>query len=153
MSKTQKSLSDTFDIHDQTDEPEGEPLEITHSNSNTLESDVDAVRDNLYNLLVQGADAFTHLKKIAKSEESARSYEVLNTMLGSLSDVATKIVELHEKKAKIERLKNIDQPVAINNGSVTNNNTSVFLGTTAELSKMLNQLPIDTQVIESSVKK
>lgn len=140
---TFKSLSETFDVHDVIDVPSNEltVVEDRKPESSTLESDADAVRDTLYNILKQGEEAFEDLKRIAVAEESPRSFEVLNSMLGTLSDVSMKLIEVHEKKAKIKKAidtKTSDAGAPVNNGTVNNN--TVFVGTTAELQEMLKKL-------------
>lgn len=140
---TFKSLSETFDVHDVIDVPSNEisVIEDRKPEESTLESDADAVRDTLYNILKQGEEAFEDLKRIAVAEESPRSFEVLNSMLGTLSDVSMKLMEVHEKKAKIRKqteTKSADAGAPVNNGTVNNN--TVFVGTTAELQEMLKKL-------------
>lgn len=136
-----RSLSDTFDVEDVIDKtrPESE-VEFTNKPAiSNLDADAEAVRDTLYNLLKQGEEAFGDLKRIAVAEESPRSFEVLNGMLSNLSDIAVKLMDIHDKKAKIQRqLQPIEKPSAVNNGSVTNN--TVFVGTTADLHNMLKNL-------------
>ena len=138
---TFRSLSETFDVHDVVDVPANELTVIDDRKPEdaTLESDADAVRDTLYNILKQGEEAFEDLKRIAGAEESPRSFEVLNSMLGTLSDVSMKLLDVHEKKAKIRKQSATAETGApVNNGTVNNN--TVFVGTTAELQEMLKKL-------------
>ena len=138
---TFRSLSETFDVHDVVDVPANELTVIDDRKPEdaTLESDADAVRDTLYNILKQGEEAFEDLKRIAVAEESPRSFEVLNSMLGTLSDVSMKLLDVHEKKAKIRKQSATTESGApVNNGTVNNN--TVFVGTTAELQEMLKKL-------------
>ena len=138
---TFRSLSETFDVHDVVDVPANELTVIDDRKPEdaTLESDADAVRDTLYNILKQGEEAFEDLKRIAVAEESPRSFEVLNSMLGTLSDVSMKLLDVHEKKAKIRKQSTTAENGApVNNGTVNNN--TVFVGTTAELQEMLKKL-------------
>ena len=136
---TFRSLSDTFDVHDVVDVPSTEisVIENKKPEEASLESDADAVRDTLYNILKQGEEAFEDLKRIAVAEESPRSFEVLNSMLGTLSDISMKLLEVHEKKAKIQKQTAVAEG-PVNNGTVNNN--TVFVGTTAELQDMLKKL-------------
>lgn len=139
-----RSLANTFDI------PEDSVVDVSSKSelstdvrvdvpeSADLDSDANAVRDTLYNLLKNGEEAFNDLKRIAVAEESPRSFEVLNGLLGNLSDIAMKLMDVHEKKAKIQKAKSVDE-VNVNNGSVITNNT-VFVGTTADLQNAIKQL-------------
>ena len=136
-----KTLADTFDVDDVVDKRDSlVETTIDIPEDNTVESDADAVRDTLYNLLKKGEEAFEDLKRIAVAEESPRSFEVLNSMLGQLSDIAVKLMDVHEKKNKILKTVQSDQPAAINNGTVNNN--TVFVGTTSDLQEMIKRINI-----------
>lgn len=137
---TFRSLSETFDVDDVVDVPATELTVIENKKPDvaTLESDADAVRDTLYNILKQGEEAFEDLKRIAGAEESPRSFEVLNSMLSTLSDISMKLLDVHEKKAKIQKQTASPEGGPVNNGTVNNN--TVFVGTTAELQDMLKKL-------------
>lgn len=142
MSKIHTSLSNTFDLAPEDVKVSGTELQVSQPVDTSVDNDADAVRDTLYKLLEQGSEAFEDLKRIAVAEESPRSFEVLNGMLSNLSDIATKIMEVHERKARIKKV--TVQPVeqsSINNGTVTNN--TVFVGTTAELHKIMKQMRLE----------
>ena len=134
--KLDKSLSEAFDI-----EPSMQhvqlPAERLIPEDSTLQSDAEEVRSVLYNLLKEGEEAFNDLKRIAVAEESPRSFEVLNGMLSNLSDIAIKLLDVHEKKNKINKQSAIEQG-PVNNGTVNNN--TVFVGTTADLQDMIKKI-------------
>jgi hypothetical protein len=142
--KVFRSLAETFDVEDAVEKREvviAEPV-VEQPEESSVEADADAVRDTLYNLLRKGEEAFEDLKRIAVAEESPRSFEVLNSMLGQLSDIAVKLMDVHEKKEKIKKNKAVDaQPAAINNGTVNNN--TVFVGTTADLQEMIKKIGME----------
>lgn len=140
MSRINTTLANTFDVVDVVDNRSIAPTDsIEVPPDATVEADADAVRDTLYNLLKKGEEAFEDLKRIAVAEESPRSFEVLNSMLGQLSDIAGKIMDVHAKKANIKKSTVTDQHAApINNGTVNNN--TVFVGTTADLQDMIKKL-------------
>lgn len=135
-----QSLSEVFDVEpNQTQEnvPAVVESEIKIPDTATVENDAAAVRDVLYGLLKKGEDAFTNLHQIAKAEESPRSFEVLNSMLSNLSDIAVKLMDVHEKQAKLTKAKDTESG-NVNNGTVNNN--TVFVGTTAELQQVLKNM-------------
>lgn len=144
MSKIHNSLSNTFDLEPIPNQQVGTELQLEQPIDSDVDDDADAVRDTLYKLLQQGSEAFEDLKRIAVAEESPRSFEVLNGMLSNLGDIATKIMEVHERKA---RIKKATAPAAgqvpINNGTV--NNSTVFVGTTAELHAMMKQMRMENE--------
>jgi hypothetical protein len=146
--KIYSSLAETFDVEDVVDT--ASKSDIVDSNalmvpdelppSKSLEDDADVVRNTLHSLLKQGEEAFADLKRIAVAEESPRSFEVLNGMLSNLSDIAVKLMDVHEKKAKINRLqetKTQPQP------GTTVNNTAVFVGTTSDLQQMIKRMTME----------
>lgn len=137
--KVYTSLADTFDVEDVVDKrsPESSDIVINVPTSSSLDADADAVRDTLYSLLKQGEEAFTDLKRIAVAEESPRSFEVLNNMLGQLSAIAINLMDVHEKRIKIKKASETST-TAINTGTVNNN--TVFVGTTADLQDMIKGL-------------
>lgn len=142
--KVFRTLADTFGVEDVVDKREvvvTDPV-VEVPEENTVDTDADAVRDTLYNLLKKGEKAFEDLKRIAVAEESPRSFEVLNSMLGQLSDIAVKLMDVHEKKSKIKKsAAPQEQPGAINNGTVNNN--TVFVGTTADLQQMIKRINME----------
>lgn len=104
----------------------------------SIEEDIESVRENLYNLLEKGENALEDLSEIAKAEESPRAFEVLNSMLNTMSDISMKIIEIEERKAKIKKM-NAEVNKGDSDGSPTtvNNNSVVFVGTTQELQEQI----------------
>ena len=137
-----RTLADTFDVDDAVDKrvPIVTESDIAVPEDNSVDSDAEAVRDTLYNLLKKGEEAFEDLKRIAVAEESPRSFEVLNSMLGQLSDIAVKLMDVHEKKGKIKKASASTDSDSknVNNGTVNNN--TVFVGTTTDLRRMLKRI-------------
>lgn len=142
-----QTLASTFDVEDAVDKRTPSVIEsaIAVPEDDSVDSDAEAVRDTLYNLLKKGEEAFEDLKRIAVAEESPRSFEVLNSMLGQLSDIAVKLMDVHEKKNKIKKASTASESEtkAINNGTVNNN--TVFVGTTADLQQMIKRINMGEQ--------
>lgn len=99
------------------------------------EDEFDEVKENIETLIDKGTTALESLTDIAVAEESPRAFEVLNTMLGTISDLSMKLVELEERKAKLKKLrKEISNPSdESDNTPHTVNNSIVFVGTTDDL--------------------
>ena len=97
-----------------------------------LESDFEVSRTNLHNILLQGQDALYHALEVAKQSEHPRAFEVVGGLVKHLSDVNAQLIDLHKTKQTIEA-------PAKKEASVTNNN-AIFVGSTSDLSKMLNDL-------------
>jgi hypothetical protein len=96
-----------------------------------LESDYETTRANLHTLLIQGQDALNHALEVAKASEHPRAFEVVGGLMKHVADINTQLLDLHKKKQSIEAPDKKTQ-------STTNN--SIFVGSTADLSKMLNDL-------------
>ena len=98
--------------------------------------DYDAARNNLYKLLNQGQDALYNALEIAKQSEHPRAFEVVGNLMKQLADINEQLLALSERKVKLDAPKQQEgQP----NKQVTNNN-AIFVGSTSELSKMLNKM-------------
>ena len=101
-----------------------------------VDKDYDTARNNLYSLLNQGQDALFHALEIAKQSEHPRAFEVVGNLMKQLADTNEQLLALSERKVKLDAPKQQEgQP----NKQVTNNN-AIFVGSTSELSKMLNKM-------------
>lgn len=102
-----------------------------------VDKDYETARTNLHRLLVQGQDALFHALEVAKQSEHPRAFEVVGNLMKQLADTNEQLLKLSEKKIKIEN----PQP-AKGQGqqaqSITNN--AVFVGSTSELSKILDKM-------------
>lgn len=138
-----ETLNDTFNL----DTPEvikGEVITTTgevivpehNSNDEKVEYDYDKTRNNLHSLLAQGQDALMHALEIAKSSEHPRAFEVVGGLMKQLSDINGQLLDLSEKRQK---LLDKNKPAEQNNPQVTNNN-AIFVGSTADLNKMLKDM-------------
>lgn len=99
-----------------------------------IDFDYDRSRDNLHGLLVQGQDALMNALEIAKQSEHPRAFEVVGNLIKQLADVNEQLLSLHDKKQKLDNPKSSEKKEG-----VTNNN-AIFVGSTSELNKLLNDL-------------
>lgn len=128
-------LDDVFDVETRevVSSPNVLPATI-NTEDNSVDSDAAIASTNLKKLIVLGQDAAERAAAVAEESESPRAYEVLSTLLKTMSDMNIQMLDIHEKKKKIKT--SVDQP-ATQGGTV--NNTSVFVGTTAGLMELLEQ--------------
>lgn len=106
----------------------------------SIDEDIESVRENLYSLLEKGENALEDLSEIAKAEESPRAFEVLNSMLNTMSDISMKIIEIEERKAKIKKMNSeVNKGDSENSPTTVNNNSVVFVGTTQELQEQIKK--------------
>ena len=135
---TDDKLSEVFDI-----EPIGEKKteiitadgEILPAADGAIGHDFDVTRTNLHAILQQGQEALTHALSVAKQSEHPRAFEVVGGLMKHLSDINTQLLDLHKKKQAIENPKGSTSDEST---SVTNN--AIFIGSTADLGKMLSDL-------------
>jgi len=99
-----------------------------------IDFDYDRSRDNLHGLLVQGQDALMNALEIAKQSEHPRAFEVVGNLIKQLADVNEQLLNLHDKKQKLDNPKGSEKKEG-----VTNNN-AIFVGSTNELNKLLDNL-------------
>lgn len=97
------------------------------------DNDFEYARENIKSLIAQGEDALESIIDIAKSSETPRAFEIVAGLLKQLSDMNHQVIDLHVKKKGLKGKVESEAPK-----TVTNN--SIFVGTTSELNKMINDL-------------
>ena len=93
-----------------------------------IDNDYEYQRQNFYNLVERGTDAVEGILELAKESEHPRAYEVAGNLIKQVADVTEKLGDLQEK---MKKLKEVPDSAPKN---VTN---ALFVGSTAELQKML----------------
>jgi len=110
---------------------DNETGEIVRTKEGKIEDDYDVTRDNLRALMAQGQDALTSALTIAKQSEHPRAFEVVGNLMKQLADVNQQLMALHQQKQKL------DAPVR---GAEKVTNNAIFVGSTAELDKLLKTM-------------
>ena len=107
-----------------------EPLErkVINSDENDLDNDYKYARENMYNIIERGQDAIDELLQDARDSGNARMYEVVGQLIKTVGEQNKDLVNLHKQVKDITN----EQKASPNN--VTN---ALFVGSTAELQKML----------------
>lgn len=131
------TLNDTFNLRPLDTEiitRDGEVIvPKAESTDAAVDYDYDRTRSNLHNLLNQGQEALMHALEVAKQSEHPRAFEVVGNLVKQLADVNHQLLDLTEKKQKLQSKKEKESPQ-----SITNN--AIFVGSTTELNKMLNDM-------------
>ena len=107
------------------------PITISGEEKDT---DFQYARENLYDIIEKGREAMGELLEIAKAEESPRAFEVFGQLLKNMSDTQQTLMELHQKKQKLEN--DGDRQEVSKAQNVTN---ALFVGSTAELLKLVKK--------------
>lgn len=148
MNKIDNNLSQVFDI-----EPaiQGEVIMarsgevvVPESKAQTekIDYDYDKTRANLHSLLAQGQEALMHALEVAKQSEHPRAFEVVGNLVKQLSEVNAQLLDIHEKKQKLDG--KTDKKDEVSTKNVTNNN-AIFVGSTTELNKMIKNMTTGEQ--------
>ena len=106
--------------------PEQKPDRLT---KNDIEKDYEYTRGNLYSIIEKGQEAINGILELAQDSEMPRAYEVAGQLIKSVSDATDKLMDLQKKVKDV----NEDAP---QKGPNTVNN-ALFVGSTAELAKLL----------------
>ena len=89
----------------------------------------------------QGDEAIELMLELARESEHPRAFEVLGQLIKQNAEIGEKILKLHKSKKEVD--KEDDMPALASIGPTNNN---VFIGSTAELQKMLrDEKVIDTE--------
>lgn len=100
----------------------------TEMNEQDIDNDYKYQRENFYNLIERGQDAIDGILDLARESEHPRTYEVAGNLIKQVAEVTEKLGDL---QAKMKKLKEVPNSAPKN---VTN---ALFVGSTAELQKML----------------
>ena len=104
------------------------PKTVVKSDEDDIDNDYKYQRENFYNLVERGQDAIDGILEIAKESEHPRTYEVAGNLIKQVAEVTEKLGDLQEKMRKLKE---------VPNSAPKNVTNSLFVGSTAELQKML----------------
>ena len=147
---TEKSESKKFDKLNETFNVSGEVVETeiikeTHENkigeiSNSIQDikkDYEYTRGNLYSLIEKGQEAINGILQLAQESEMPRAYEVAGQLIKNVADATDKLMDLQKKLKNIEEDKHPRGPTNVTN--------ALFVGSTAELAKLLKKQSNDSE--------
>ena len=99
-----------------------------------LKRDYEYTRGQLYSLIEKGQEAIDGIMEISQEQGSARAYEVTGQLIKSVADATDKLLDLQKK------MRDIEDPKEKGPNNVTN---ALFVGSTAELQKLLKKGKLD----------
>ena len=100
----------------------------TKLNEEDIDNDYKYQRENFYNLIERGQDAIDGILDLARESEHPRSYEVAGNLIKQVAEVTEKLGDLQTKMKKLKE---------VPNSAPKNVTNALFVGSTAELQKML----------------
>ena len=147
MSKLEESVNEILGIEgkpttEQVEEKKFEPPvirkegEVPLKVEKDINTDYDYSRESYYNLIEKGQEAIQGILDIAKEGQHPRAYEVVGQLIGQ---VATSVDKLQDLQKKLKDLKELPGKT---NANIKN---ALFVGSTAELQKMLNKQSMETK--------
>lgn len=133
MSKFEDNMEDLFDIEVEATEIEpSKPKPPVKEEKDDQTKDYEFTRGQLYNLLSKGQEALDGALEVAQESGHPRAYEVAVNAMKQVADASDKLIDLQKK------MKDLEAPTKNSVNNKTTNN--LFVGSTADLQKMLKQI-------------
>lgn len=104
--------------------------ELKRTDTPDIKQDYEYSRAQLHNLVMKGQEAVDGILDVARASDHPRAYEVAGQLIKHVADTADKLIDLQKK------MKDLD---ATEKKGPTNVTNALFVGTSAELQKMLKQ--------------
>ena len=128
-------IDDALDIVKDTSNPiKIDNVKPIKCDKDDLDRDYEYTRGHLYSLIEKGQEAIDGIMEISQESGSARAYEVTGQIIKSVADATDKLLDLQKK------IKDIKEPKDKSPNNVTN---ALFVGSTAELQKLLKKGKLD----------
>ena len=127
------TLNDEFNVVGDIVQPEvvNKKMDKIKEASDDIKKDYDYTRGNLYSIIEKGQEAINGILELAQESEMPRAYEVAGQLIKNVADATDKLMDLQKKLKDVEEEKQSRGP-----SNVTN---ALFVGSTAELAKLLKE--------------
>jgi hypothetical protein len=136
VTKPFESLDETFDITPTEVVPKAikkvKPI-IERDKDEDTRKDYTYARSQLYNIVEKMQEALDGAMEVASQSEHPRAFEVVFNGARHAADTVEKLTDLQKKMNDLEK----DDPKPVSSGPNVQNN--MFVGSTAELMKMLKE--------------
>jgi len=110
---------------------------IAHAHDDSATTDFETARSNVITMIDDGMGAMEKLLMIAEQSQHPRAFEVYSTMLNTLLAANKQLLEM---QVKIREINAADEP---NNAHAKTINNNLFVGSTADLQKMIKGINDD----------
>jgi hypothetical protein len=104
------------------------------AHDDSAKNDFEMARSNIYEVITTGQEALLKLSEIASSSQHPRAFEVLAKLMDSITSASKDLLVL---QTKIREIDSADSPINEKAQTINNN---LFVGSTAELQKVLKDL-------------
>ena len=131
MSKNFDELNETFNTSGDIVNPEvvEKKVEKLKDSVDDIKKDYEYTRGNLYSIIEKGQEALNGVLELAQESEMPRAYEVAGQLIKNVADATDKLLDLQKKLKDVEAEEKVKGPSTVNN--------ALFVGSTADLAKML----------------
>jgi hypothetical protein len=142
MSNFEKNMAEIFDVTPIVTEKSLVTTSKESTISKGLDLDLDAdyleSRQTYKELIEKGNQAIDHLLAIASESEHPRAFEVVATLIKNTSEANEKLLSMQKTMRELKGLKG-------NDNSRVNVDKAIFVGSTAELSKLIKGKNVNTE--------
>jgi hypothetical protein len=142
MTKKFDNLNDTFNVESEivsaNESTPIEKIEKIAAGVDDVKKDYEYTRGNLYSLIEKGQEAINGILELAQESEMPRAYEVAGQLIKNVADATDKLMDLQKKLRDVEEEKQSKGPTNVTN--------ALFVGSTADLAKLLKQQTKDGSV-------
>ena len=130
MTKNFDEIEDSLGIAKSDEKVEIMKSEVVPERSkDDVTKDYEYTRGNLYSIIEKGQEAINGILELAQESDQPRAYEVAGQLIKSVSDATDKLMDLQKKLKDVNTEEKEKGPSTVNN--------ALFVGSTAELAKML----------------
>ena len=139
MTKNFDDLNDTFNTSGDVIKPEvvESKIQKVKEGVDDIKKDYEYTRGNLYSLIEKGQEAINGILELAQESEMPRAYEVAGQLIKNVADATDKLMDLQKKLKDVEEEKESKGPTNVTN--------ALFVGSTADLAKLLKQQKQDNK--------
>ncbi len=130
MTKQFNELNDEFNVSADVVQSEvvKDKIEKVRESVDDVKKDYEYTRGNLYSIIEKGQEALNGILELAQESEMPRAYEVAGQLIKNVADATDKLMKLQKE------LKDVNEESAKGPTNVTN---ALFVGSTADLAKLL----------------
>ena len=102
---------------------------LKKTDTEDVRQDYETTRASLHQLVMKGQEAVDGILDVAQASDHPRAYEVAGQLIKNVADTADKLIDLQKKMKDLDAEDKKNAPSTVNN--------TMFIGSTAELQKML----------------
>lgn len=125
------NVESQFEVMEDIIERDKEVLsELAKTDTQDIDLDYKYARENLYGVIEKGSEALDTLIDLAKASEHPRAFEVVSQLTKTLVDANKDLLDIQKKVKDLKKTEEAAKPQNVTN--------ALFVGSTAELQKLVN---------------